>query len=68
MSSSYDQVVIPYATFVERRERRHRNAAVLHVCDRWDLEMKAVAIAKRSESTVPGPTQLEPTGDEADDS
>jgi hypothetical protein len=30
--------------------------------------MKAVAIAKRSESAVSGSTQLEPAGDEADDS
>ena len=68
MSSLPDHVVVSFATFVEHRERRRRNAAVLQVCDRWVLDVKAEAVRKRLESVVPRTTQPESAGDEREDS
>jgi hypothetical protein len=68
MSSLPDPVVVPFETFVEHRERRRRTAAVLHVCDRWELDVKAAAVAERVESVVPSSTPGEWTEDGRGDS
>ena len=45
MSFTSDHVVVPFATFVERRERRSRIAAALRERDRRDVSVETPSAA-----------------------